>query len=406
MTTWTLSGARLRPGLATLLALSVVSALTWDGCKPGELDVRTQPVASGVWHHQVHLVKGPWRVYVLEVDLPAAWAAGMRLRPVGAPDGRPAKTSVLAANGIAAINGDYFISEKDRVRGLGVQIQDGCVLRLPNGRSALAVTSQGQPIIARFSLHAGLIARNGTQLDIAGFGRAPRPAELTLYSAHTATHTDSIRAALGFQLQALSASDVVNDTVRLKVQQIRRRAWPLLLEQGQWMVAAGAARMADTLIAPGDTVSLCIRLLAEPGIPTSPVKFEAAIGGGPRILRNGEVSVEYVEERLSRSFAEKRHPRTAAGYSRDGRWLYLLTVDGRQPGFSAGMSLAELASFMATRLADFTKSGENAYQAMNMDGGGSTTMVINGQVVNSPSDQTGERPVANALVLVDQDRAL
>jgi exopolysaccharide biosynthesis protein len=125
-----------------------------------------------------------------------------------------------------------------------------------------------------------------------------------------------------------------------------------------------------------------------------------AIGGGPRILRDGAVSVEVEKERLSRTFADERHPRTAIGYSQNGQVLYLVAVDGRQPGYSVGMSLQELAEFMRTRLADFSLAKENAYQGLNLDGGGSTTMVIGAQVVNSPSDPTGERPVANALLVV------
>jgi exopolysaccharide biosynthesis protein len=64
------------------------------------------------------------------------------------------------------------------------------------------------------------------------------------------------------------------------------------------------------------------------------------------------------------------------------------------------MSLPELADLMANKLALFADSRQDAYQAVNLDGGGSTTMVVRGQVVNRPSDQTGERPVANALLVV------
>ncbi|MFT7696425.1 MAG: exopolysaccharide biosynthesis protein, partial [Candidatus Latescibacterota bacterium] len=99
------------------------------------------------------------------------------------------------------------------------------------------------------------------------------------------------------------------------------------------------------------------------------------------------------------SFAEERHPRTAVGYSQNGEVLFLVVVDGRQPGYSVGMTLAELAGFMRMRLADFSSTHENAYQALNLDGGGSTTMVVEDEVVNSPSDQTGERPVANVLLV-------
>lgn len=90
------------------------------------------------------------------------------------------------------------------------------------------------------------------------------------------------------------------------------------------------------------------------------------------------------------------HPRTAVGYSKNGRFLYLVVVDGRQPLYSEGMTLAELAELMIEVGAQF---------AMNLDGGGSSTMVIRGpdgelRVLNSPIDNYipgRERPVANHL---------
>src|SRR4029078_1813381 len=86
-----------------------------------------------------------------------------------------------------------------------------------------------------------------------------------------------------------------------------------------------------------------------------------------------------IEGTISRN-AEAKHPRTAIGFSRDSSTLYLLAIDGRSEK-SVGVTLVELANLMR-------KLG--AWQAMNFDGGGSTTVVIDGAVVNSPSDATGE----------------
>ena len=81
---------------------------------------------------------------------------------------------------------------------------------------------------------------------------------------------------------------------------------------------------------------------------------------------------------------------TPVGVSRDGNTMLLVTVDGRSTR-SVGMTLVELATLMR-RL--------GAWQAMNFDGGGSTTMVIGGAVVNVPSDSAGERAVGNALFVM------
>lgn len=88
------------------------------------------------------------------------------------------------------------------------------------------------------------------------------------------------------------------------------------------------------------------------------------------------------------------HPRTAIGLNKNGRWLYILVVDGRQPFYSKGATFQELAEI----LKDF-----GAFNAMALDGGGSSTMVIEGEngepvILNSPIDSYipgNERPVAN-----------
>ncbi len=72
-----------------------------------------------------------------------------------------------------------------------------------------------------------------------------------------------------------------------------------------------------------------------------------------------------------------------------GNELLIVTVDGRQPGYSEGMTLSEFAKFLLSL---------GCTDAMNLDGGGSTTMVVRGRIVNSPSDGS-ERKVANALAL-------
>ncbi len=361
------------------------------GCGAGDRSARE--LGPGITYHKVHLLEGPWWIHVVEVDLPRAWQQGVRLRAVSAPSdkGGVERTSALAKGALAAVNGDFFYtSETSHTAGL--QISAGALLQAPQRRSAFAITASGKPLIAAFQMEMGIATAAGRVLPVQGFNRTPREGELSLYNFHAQSWQDSVHAALGFQLQSLGGRSIINDTLAMRVLQLRRRAWPLVLEPGQWLLAAGSAYAGEEIV-PGDTVQLFCRLL-----PARERLLEA-LGGGPRILRDGRISIEYEEERLSRSFAEERHPRTAVGYSQNGQVLFLVVVDGRQPGYSVGMTLGELADFMRMRLADFSMAHENAYQALNLDGGGSTTMVVEDEIVNSPSDQTGERPVANVLLI-------
>ena len=114
------------------------------------------------------------------------------------------------------------------------------------------------------------------------------------------------------------------------------------------------------------------------------------VGGYPELLAGGSrVGDLGVGERPG--FAASRHPRTAVGFDPAKGRLWLVVVDGRQPPYSVGMTLPELSDFL---------SALGATEALNLDGGGSTVVVVGGKPRNRPSDQSGERPVVNALALV------
>lgn len=109
------------------------------------------------------------------------------------------------------------------------------------------------------------------------------------------------------------------------------------------------------------------------------------ISGGPYLVKNNEVFVDMTAEKLGAIGG--KNPRSAIGYTNDNN-LILVAVDGRE-GASVGMTLMQLANFMQSI---------GCVQAMNLDGGGSTVMYVNGQVVNNPQ-QKGGIPLSNALVL-------
>lgn len=113
-----------------------------------------------------------------------------------------------------------------------------------------------------------------------------------------------------------------------------------------------------------------------------------AVAGAGLLMLNGRVFDDWSEERIAEGFDTTRHPRTMIGD--DGTSIWLITVDGRQPWISLGMSFKELQG-LARRL--------GLRSALNLDGGGSTTMVIRGVIVNNPSDQTGARKVSDAIVV-------
>lgn len=109
------------------------------------------------------------------------------------------------------------------------------------------------------------------------------------------------------------------------------------------------------------------------------------ISGGPYLVKDGEVFVDMTAEKLGAIGG--KNPRSAIGYTKDGT-LIMVAVDGRE-GSSVGMTLMQLASFMKSI---------GCEGAINLDGGGSTVMYVNGKIVNNPQ-QKGGIPLSNALVL-------
>jgi flagellar hook assembly protein FlgD len=113
-----------------------------------------------------------------------------------------------------------------------------------------------------------------------------------------------------------------------------------------------------------------------------------AVGGGPMIVKDGQ-AIFRANELFTTAQLAPHNPRTAIGQRADGKIL-LVAVDGRQPGYSAGVTNFELAQALLQL---------GAVTASALDAGGSTTMAFDGQLLNRPSDRAGERAVAEALVV-------
>lgn len=123
--------------------------------------------------------------------------------------------------------------------------------------------------------------------------------------------------------------------------------------------------------------------------------FDFLLGSTPVLIKDGEITATVLQG--TSSFYTKRHPRTAVGITSKGAWV-LLVVDGRQ-SHSVGMTLLELATYMKSL---------GCVNALNLDGGGSSTLVIHNTVMNKPSGREysivkGERPVSNCLLVLAND---
>jgi hypothetical protein len=304
---------------------------------------------------------------------------------------------------VAGVNGGFFGPSGDPV---GVLAIDGELLSEPiDGRSALLMSALERPVIAPVR-YRGRLTVNGRSREIDGIDRTRglipacggRGGDLpTIHPNSLLTCTDSS------ELVVLSPRYGARPPAEGGVEAIVRDGRVTRLRPPG---VGGVPREGVLLTGSGDAA----RFLRNTALPRSRADIRqdllvrgqrvdlaglTVVGGGPRILRAGRVAVAARAEGFApvpsffQAFVGGRQPRTLAGVRADGT-LLLVTVDGRAPGWSAGMTLPEAARLMRSL---------GARDALNLDGGGSSTMTVRGEVVNRPSDDV-ERRVSDGLFVM------
>ncbi len=287
----------------------------------------------------------------------AAINAGFFLLPTGDP------------SGIYKLRGQ-LVSDTKRPRGaLGIA-RDASGLRLLFGRVAATMT-----------LRVPRRARLDAVVEIAGVDTTRQRGRLMLFTPAYHQHTDTPATGLEWVLQGKPLR-VISGPLSTGKTPIPRDGYVL---------SFGGTRPPPTLqlLHIGTRVELDTNYTVVDGSEDDWRKTDAMVGGAGLLLRDGRIISDWKVEQVTPAFADTRHPRTLVGTHPDGS-IWLVTVDGRQPGLSAGMSLAELRA-LAQRL--------GLRNALNLDGGGSTTMWVAGKIVNSPSDAAGPRRVSDALIV-------
>lgn len=360
--------------------------------------VRT--IAPGVTHKRLVVNNGPWRINVLEIDLRQP---GLILRGVRAKDSAVARETVRSmfdryagpGRAVAAINTDFFNTrngESENNIVIEGKIDKGITLTesphdtFDNIHYQFGVDWQNHPAIERFRLSARLFAPGRKPIELEGINSWPDSNTIVLYTRAMGGTTPPDTAGRHPTLVPLSLRAQRGDTMIFVIVGNATEAGTLPLDSGGVLAASGPMRDELRSIGRrGGTVRVVSRV--QPGR----TKLRTIVGGWPRVAMNGRSIAEYADimEGTFPRFAG-RNPRSAVGFSKDSSTLYLVTVDGRRQT-DAGMTLSELARLLLDL---------GAYDAMNFDGGGSTTMVVEGKVVNRPSDQTGERPVGSGLLVI------
>ena len=331
---------------------------------------------------------GPIAVYMLRLD-----PARVRLRAKLANDkvlGVERVDEMAGRTGaIAAINGGFFNIRNGEPTGLlkidGELVSD---TRLARGVAIIRTPPAGPTELAFDQVTVTMMLRYAAvdsvwRVPVDGIDTTRERGKLMLYTPSYHTHTDT----------APNGTEWILSGRPLRVVDIQSNVGRAPIPRDGIALSFGGIDPPESLddLADGATVHLEPEWTALNG--TSADRLNAAdhiVNGAGLLRRAGRIFTNWEVENLrADTFVDVRHPRTLIGLDRRG-FIWIAAIDGRRQDYSLGMSFADLQ-----RLCDRLELTD----ALNLDGGGSTTMVLEGKVVNRPSDPGGPRAVGDGILV-------
>ncbi|GAB6991322.1 stalk domain-containing protein [Paenibacillus pini] len=297
---------------------------------------------------------------------------------------------------VAGVNGDYFNTSLEGAP-IGGQVTNGQLMSTPsdiNGMYSFAVTKDGKPVIDQLAFEGNITAADGSSFALAGMNKASYNPD---NSASKFSHVD----AMYIYTSAWKAVERPKDSSTTPTEVLVQNNVITQISDGKKLDMAvpqdgyilrthgKAADFVRTHLAVGQPLKASYMLRSKTmGESLDPANLQMMIGGHTILVNNGKASS------FSRDVSSigGTRARTALGYSKDGRYAYVVAVE--KNGNSSGMSLSELQSFMV-------KVG--VWKGMNLDGGGSTTMVSrplaeeNTQLTFNTEYGTEQRSVVNGV---------
>lgn len=365
---------------------------------PVDTLVHKHDVGPGTRYAYYNLPTMPLRVHVMEIDLKNPYVdietclSGDKVVATEPPTLMAERNNKPGHEVIGATNGDFYHYQYPIEIGTprsGQFRKNECVVN-PVGRASFVLTPDRKPYVDRVDFSGTVKAGEKThRLHAVNMQRlewetSSIPNYMLLYtnSYGPATHEAQGGVKVVLKPKAGEFFFSANKNIECIVDSIYDNPGTTPIPEGRavlYGVGTAETFLKDLNIGDETTLFLGTNLRDAPGLITD---LKEQMGGSDHIiLRNGELADgDYVDV----------HPRTGMGFSADSTKVYMVVVDGRRAGYSSGVSLNVFGEL-------FRALG--AWNAVNLDGGGSSVMIVNSEVVNNPSDNL-IRPVGNGVLVV------
>ncbi|MGE8080463.1 phosphodiester glycosidase family protein [Peribacillus loiseleuriae] len=370
----------------------------------------TYTITPGVdyadYRFKVNSLEQAARVMSIDLNRPNLTIEPSVLSPVnklGTTSARAKANTYAGHNVVGAINGSFFhtssrmpaylFAQNNLVSTLGViSTGSGEYMSVP---SAFGITESGAPRIDVFR-YDSYVEIEGVRRPISSINKERGAIETILYTPtwsydSTRTNTYGMEIVVENVSKTLDTGFNFGETITGVVKEVTPygRGGSYIPQDGYVLSIQGGEEAAKyASVKPGQSISLVIN------VEDKWKNAKSMLASGPMIVKDGKVDMTISQ---SSARAKERAPRTAVALDKTGKKVFFVTVDGRQTGYSRGMNLTEFAQYLVSIGAD---------RAINLDGGGSTTMAVRkpgniyATVVNMPSDKA-ERSVSTVLQAVN-----
>jgi hypothetical protein len=341
-----------------------------------------------VYEHRI--LPGPLSVHILEVD-PSLF--DIQLEKAQGYFLSLEKTSSIAKrhHAVAAVNGGFFRGPPFEGCPSGaLKIKDNWLSTTQHTRGAIGWSESGKTVFIDRILTVPSLLLNDTCYSVDCINQPRKADQAVIYTwgfyDSTLTSEEGLEMRVDSFGKVRNCSNTFNSPIPI---------------QG-WVYSRG---VESTYPYPSSfgmaSYSVSVTSLLNPYMAAVWNQCENILGGTPVLIYKNQIAQDHSQEKVRDSFLKNRHPRTAIGIKPNGCWVFVV-VDGRQETFSIGMTIEELSIFMQSLGCEY---------ALNLDGGGSSTMVFMDEVKNAPSghedsifSEVKEEPVSDAIVILKKEK--